>query len=100
MEFGTLEAIFRCVAAGLGITLLPRAVVDRMWDKSAVSVHELPRSEALVQTLFVRRRDMSASSALSAFLDYARPEPARPPAPRGQALQQRRSTRMDRNSRV
>ena len=96
LEFGTLEAIFQCVAAGLGITLLPRAVVDRMWDKSAVSVHELPRSEALVQTLFVRRRDMSASSALLAFLDYARPEPA----PRGQILQQRRSTRMDRNSRV
>jgi hypothetical protein len=71
-----------------------------MWDKSALSVHELPRSEALVQTLFVRHRDMSASSALSAFLAHARPEPARPTAPRDQAPQQRRSTRMGRDTRV
>jgi DNA-binding transcriptional LysR family regulator len=27
LEFGTLEAIFGCVAAGLGITLLPRALL-------------------------------------------------------------------------
>jgi len=27
LEFGTLEAIFGCVAAGLGITLLPRALI-------------------------------------------------------------------------
>jgi DNA-binding transcriptional LysR family regulator len=81
LEFGTLEAIFKCVAAGLGITLLPRSVVDRMWDKDDVSVHPLPRSESQVQTLFVRRRDSFASSALVAFLDCARPKPARARGP-------------------
>ena len=81
LEFGTLEAIFKCVAAGLGITLLPRSVVDRMWDKDDVSVHPLPRLEAQVQTLFIRRRDLFASSALVAFLDCARPKPARARGP-------------------
>jgi len=75
LEFGTLEAIFKCVAAGLGVTLLPRSVVDRMWDKGDVSVHALPKSEAQVETLFVRRRDSFASSALVAFLRCARPKP-------------------------
>jgi DNA-binding transcriptional LysR family regulator len=71
LEFGTIEAIFKCVAAGLGITLLPRSLVDRLWDRHDVSVHALPRSEAQVETLFVRRRDSFASSALLAFLNCA-----------------------------
>jgi LysR family transcriptional regulator, cell division regulator len=77
LEFGTLEAIFKCVAAGLGVTLLPRSVVDRMWEKAQVSVHELPAWDARVQTLFVRRRDAFTSSALVAFLRCARPMPIR-----------------------
>jgi DNA-binding transcriptional LysR family regulator len=31
LEFGTLEAIIGCVAAGLGITLLPRALLGPIW---------------------------------------------------------------------
>lgn len=71
LEFGTLEAIMTSVAAGLGITLLPRSIVERMGHKERVSIHALPRSEARVQTLFVRRRDTFASSALTAFLTCA-----------------------------
>jgi LysR family transcriptional regulator, cell division regulator len=81
LEFGTLEAIVKCVAAGLGVTLLPRSVVDRMCDKAEVSVHTLPRSEAQVQTLFVRRRHTFSSSALTAFLHCARPMPTRARGP-------------------
>src|ERR1043166_1174425 len=73
LEFGTLEAIFRCVGAGLGITLLPRSLIGRVWDKRMVSVHQLPRTEAHVGPLFIRRRDAFGSSALLAFLDRARP---------------------------
>ena len=78
LEFGTLEAIFKCVAAGLGITLLPRSVAERMGDRAHVSLHALPRSEAQVQTLFIRRRDSFASSAVMAFLQCASTTPARP----------------------
>jgi LysR family transcriptional regulator, cell division regulator len=68
LEFGTLEAIFGCVSAGLGITLLPRALIGRVWAAGRVSVHELPRAHAMVETVFVRRRDGFASSALREFL--------------------------------
>ena len=41
MEFGTLEAIFGCVSAGLGITLLPRALIGPVWQTGRVSLHPL-----------------------------------------------------------
>jgi len=67
LEFGTLEAILGAVAAGLGITLMPRALVGPSWRGGRIAVHRLPKAEARVQTLFVRRRDMLCSSALLAF---------------------------------
>jgi len=72
LEFGTLEAIFGCVAAGLGITLLPRALLGPVWAAERVSVHSLPPAEAGVETLFIHRRDGFASSALKAFLESAK----------------------------
>jgi len=70
LEFGTLEAILGAVAAGLGITLMPRALVGPSWRGGRIAVHRLPKAEARVQTLFVRRRDMLCSSALVAFQKY------------------------------
>lgn len=71
MEFGTLEAIFACVAAGLGITLLPGALVGGVCAAGRVSVLALPPAEATVETVFLRRRDAFAPSALAAFLAEA-----------------------------
>jgi LysR family transcriptional regulator, cell division regulator len=73
LEFGTLEAIFGCVAAGLGITLLPKALIGPVWRDGRVALHEVPPREAMVETMFVRRRDALVSTALAAFLDQARP---------------------------
>jgi len=72
MEFGTLEAIFGCVSAGLGITLLPRALIGPVWRAGRVSLHRLPPDEAMVTTVFIHRREAHLSSALRAFLDHAR----------------------------
>jgi DNA-binding transcriptional LysR family regulator len=72
MEFGTLEAIFGCVSAGLGITLLPRALIGPVWRAGRVSLHPLPPQEALVTTVFIHRREAYLSSALRAFLDHVR----------------------------
>jgi DNA-binding transcriptional LysR family regulator len=71
LEFGTLEAILGAVAAGLGITLMPRALIGPTWRGGRIAVHRLPPAEAKVETVFVRRRDMSASSALAAFQKHA-----------------------------
>jgi len=72
LEFGTLEAVLGCVAAGLGVTMMPRSLVEahRMSDK--VAIHELPREQSYVETQFIRRKDSYASSALEAFVAEAR----------------------------
>jgi DNA-binding transcriptional LysR family regulator len=72
MEFGSLEAIFGCVSAGLGITLLPRALIGPVWRAGRVSLHCLPPEEAMVTTVFIHRREAHLSSALRAFLDHVR----------------------------
>ena len=68
LEFGSLEAILGCVAAGLGVTLLPGALVDSVW-RDGLRMHALPPRDAQVETLFIHRRDGYCSSALRAFLD-------------------------------
>lgn len=68
LEFGTLEAIYGCVAAGLGVTLLPRRMAEAVWRDGRAAIHTLTPDEAMVDTVFIRRRDGHFSSALSAFL--------------------------------
>jgi len=75
LEFGTLEAIFGCVSAGLGITLLPRGLIGPVWRAGRVSLHLLPPAEAVVTTVFIHRREAFLSSALRVFLDHVRGEP-------------------------
>lgn len=72
LEFGTLEAILGAVAAGLGVTLLPKRLIGPVWRDGRVAVHELPAAEGRVETVFVRRTDARVSSALAAFLERAR----------------------------
>jgi len=76
LEFGTLEAIVSCVNAGLGVTLLPTALLGSVGENGRVRVHPLPESEKWVDTVFIRHREAYVSSSLRAFLDIARPAPA------------------------
>ncbi len=73
LEFGTIESIVACGAAGLGLTLLPSGVLAPARQDGRVAVHVLPPAEARVETIFIRRRDASLSSALASFLEHARP---------------------------
>lgn len=73
LEFGTIEGILGCVAAGIGVSLLPRTLVAQAAAEGRVAVHALPPTEAEVDTVFIRRRDGFVSSALGAFLALARP---------------------------
>lgn len=78
LDFGSIDGILGCVAAGVGITLLPKGVVGSAWRDGRIAVHELPLAEAQVETVFVRRRDAFISSALAAFLERARDASAAP----------------------
>ena len=80
LEFGTLDSIVACVAAGLGVTLMPRGIVEGAWREGRLSIHTLPMADAVVETQFIRRRDAFCSSAATAFLDCARPLMDRPQA--------------------
>lgn len=72
LEFGTLEAIVSCVSAGIGLTLLPRAMFDQVWERKRVRIHPLPDGEGWVETVFIRHREALVSSALRAFQDLGR----------------------------
>ena len=72
MEFASLDAIITCITAGVGITLLPRAMVEKLWTDQSVTAHKLPVDQAQVETVFVRRHDRHPTSALDAFLRMSR----------------------------
>lgn len=74
LEFGTLEAILGCVAAGMGITLLPYTLVGGIWRDGRIAVHRLPDAEALVETVFIQPRDAFVSTALRTFIARIGPD--------------------------
>jgi LysR family transcriptional regulator, cell division regulator len=67
LEFGTLDGIIGCVAADMGITMLPRAVVERNEHRANIRAHRLSRTQRRVDTLFIRRRVKHEDAALQSF---------------------------------
>ena len=66
-EFGTLDGMIGCVAADMGVTLLPRAVVERRDLGENIRIHGLGASLSRVDTLFIQRRAAHQYSALQGF---------------------------------
>ncbi len=69
MEFGTLEAILGCVSAGLGISLLPKSVVEKRVQSGSLRCHSIPTPYSKVNTVFIHRKDAVMTSALVKFID-------------------------------
>src|SRR4029077_466578 len=63
-ELGTLDGMIGCVAADMGVTMLPRAVVGK---NATVSIHKLSAAQSRVETLFIQRRSAHQYSALQGF---------------------------------
>ncbi|HLL26763.1 MAG TPA: LysR substrate-binding domain-containing protein [Xanthobacteraceae bacterium] len=68
LEFGTLDGILGCVAADVGLTLLPRAVVRQSGVINDIRIHPVQMPERNVQTMFVFRDQRHDGGALTAFL--------------------------------
>jgi DNA-binding transcriptional LysR family regulator len=66
-EFGTLDGMIGCVAADMGVTLLPRAVVERKDLSGEIRVHGLSAARSRVDTVFIQRRSAHQYSALQGF---------------------------------
>ncbi|OAE97489.1 transcriptional regulator [Bradyrhizobium centrolobii] len=73
-ELGTLDGMIGCVAVDMGVTLLPRAVVERSAMIGNVSIHALNPAHARVETLFIQRRSGHQYSALSGFVSCLKKE--------------------------
>jgi DNA-binding transcriptional LysR family regulator len=73
LEFGTLDGIIGCVSADMGVTLLPRTVVERSELRGSIRAHTLSTSQNRVDTLFVRRRTAHDDSAMLGFVACLRP---------------------------
>ncbi|UPJ63753.1 LysR family transcriptional regulator [Bradyrhizobium sp. 191] len=74
-ELGSLDAIISCVSAGLGVTLMPRGVIAAAARDGRVAAHALPPSRAAVETVFVWRKDVYVSSAMTALFDLIESRP-------------------------
>jgi LysR family transcriptional regulator, cell division regulator len=72
MEFSTIETIIGCVAAGMGITFLPRSVLSGNLASDKVAIHSLPAEVAHVTTRLLRRKNSVEPKTLSAFRDVVK----------------------------
>jgi DNA-binding transcriptional LysR family regulator len=68
LEFGTLDGIIGCVAADMGVTMLPRAVVEKAVANGRVRTHKVASPQGKVETLFIRRRAVHEDSAMKGFM--------------------------------
>ncbi|MBB5017005.1 DNA-binding transcriptional LysR family regulator [Chitinivorax tropicus] len=69
MVFGSFDAIMGCVAAGMGMSMMPLSVVQQHRLYGAVRIHPMPKQFAHAPTLLIYRRDMALTSAMRAFRD-------------------------------
>ena len=72
LEFGTLEGILGGVAAGIGVSLLPRAAAAGSQVRDALRLHAVPPAYGVIPTVFVRRRDALVTAAMARLLETAR----------------------------
>jgi len=69
-EFNSIEAIKQCVAAGLGVAVLPQIAVQRELDEGALAVLHVPLRTNL-WTQLVTRTGSRLAPARAAFADLA-----------------------------
>lgn len=70
LEFGTIDGILGAVAAGIGLTLLPRSLVAGRERAGEIAIHSLSPVEAEVDTVFIQPREAPIPTALAAFLSF------------------------------
>ena len=66
-EFGTFEAIIGCVAAGMGVAVMPKEILRQRRLSKSIRQHALPPEVALVETMLVWRHDVLHHPARKAF---------------------------------
>ncbi|WP_321370472.1 LysR family transcriptional regulator [uncultured Desulfuromusa sp.] len=75
LEFGSIEGILGCVAAGMGISFLPRSVVETKQPQKNYSWHSISGEFGSMTTWFVRRHNEKISKAMLVFRDLVMNRP-------------------------
>jgi DNA-binding transcriptional LysR family regulator len=65
MEFGTLDGLLGCIAAGMGVSLLPRSIVERPQHMGQIEALAIP--DARVDTWMIQHEDTVETGAMRAF---------------------------------
>jgi DNA-binding transcriptional LysR family regulator len=91
IELSSYHAMLGCVAAGMGIAMLPRSVLDTFPERRRVSVHKPPAGLNQAMTLLIWRKG-AYSPKVEALEQILRAKPdearARPSSPRNRARSQ------------
>ena len=86
MEFGSLDAIVGCVAAGLGRSLVPEAAARASVYAPEIRITPLGTPYESVPTFFIRRHDTAETRTMSELLTLMRKMTAeQAPSPRRKA---------------
>jgi DNA-binding transcriptional LysR family regulator len=72
MELGTIEGILGCIHAGLGVSLLPRSVVERAKGLYNLRFQKISDKFYKTPTLFIRRKDTYRTVAVSEFIQISK----------------------------
>lgn len=71
VELGSYHAMLGCVAAGMGIALLPESVLSTFPESKRLTVHRLPPGENYAETVLIWRKG-AASPNVQAMRDVLR----------------------------
>jgi DNA-binding transcriptional LysR family regulator len=79
IELGSYHAMLGCVAAGMGIALLPKSVLTTFPESRRLTVHRLPPGENRTETVLIWRKGASSPNieALRQILSRMQPDRAR-----------------------
>ncbi len=65
IELGSYHAMLGCVAAGMGIALLPRSVLATFPENMRLKVHKLPPDERRVETVMIWRKGAGSPNIMA-----------------------------------
>lgn len=85
IEFGSIEGILGCVAAGMGISFLPRSIIETKGNNEEFSLHSVPEEVGRMTTWFVRRRNENSGKAMQVFQEMLSVYP--PPGTRKKSME-------------
>lgn len=68
-EFGSIDGILGCVAAGMGYTIMPLSTVETHIQRFSIDYFELPASIADLDTYFATAEPITWTPALTRFRD-------------------------------